>query len=80
MTDEEKFPETPGDPAEEPLAQEGRRTGPTWRAWILTILVAVVLSVSATMLLGGSASFRPDAAPANAQGGCGGGCCGDQGK
>ena len=38
---------------------EGRR-GPTWRGWVLSILVAVILSVTATLLLGGSAAFRSD--------------------
>ena len=57
---------------------EGRR-GPTWRGWVLFILVAVILSVTATLLLGGSGSFRPDRAMAAGSGGCGSGtgssCC-----
>ena len=44
-------------------AAEGRR-GPTWRGWMLSVLVAIILSVAAMLLLGGSASFRPDRAVA----------------
>jgi hypothetical protein len=42
---------------------EGQR-GPTWRGWVLSVLVAIILSVTATLLLGGSGSFRPDRAVA----------------
>jgi hypothetical protein len=63
---------------EDPSAAEGRR-GPTWRGWVLSILVAVILSVTATLLLGGSGSFRSDRAAAAGSGGCGSGagssCC-----
>jgi hypothetical protein len=38
------------------------RRGPTWRGWVLSILVAVLLSVTATLLLGGSGAFRSDPA------------------
>jgi hypothetical protein len=50
---------------------EGRR-GPTWRGWVLSILVAIILSVTATLLLGGSGIFRPDRA-ASGTGDCGSG-------
>ena len=57
---------------------EGRR-GPTWRGWVLSILVAIILSVTATLLLGGSGAFRSDRAVAAGSGGCGSGtgsnCC-----
>ena len=57
---------------------EGRR-GPGWREWVLSILVAIALSVTATLLLGGSGSFLPDRAVASgaAGNGCGAGssCC-----
>jgi hypothetical protein len=55
---------------------EGRR-GPTWRGWVLSILVAILLSVTATLLLGGSGAFRSDRAVAAGAGGCGAGssCC-----
>jgi len=55
---------------------EGRR-GPTWRGWVLSILVAVILSVTATLFLGGSGAFRSDRAVAAGAGGCGAGssCC-----
>jgi len=57
-------------------AAEDRR-GPGWRAWALSILVAIGLSVTATLLLGGSIAFRPEAAavPGAAGSGCGGPCC-----
>ena len=47
--------------------------GPTWRAWVVSIIVAIVLSVTATLLLGGS--FRLPGA--GVSGGCGSGsdCC-----
>jgi hypothetical protein len=43
----------------DPRVAEDRR-GPTWRGWVLSILVAVLLSVTATLLLGGYEAFRPD--------------------
>ena len=59
-------------------AVEGRR-GPIWRGWVLSILVAILLSVTATLLLGGSGAFRSDNAigPATGHGGSGAGsdCC-----
>lgn len=62
----------------DPHTAEGRR-GPSWQGWVLSILVAIILSVTATLLLGGSGSFRPDrvAASGVAGGGCGAGsgCC-----
>jgi hypothetical protein len=57
----------------------GGRRGPTWRGWVLSILAAIALSVTATLLLGGSDAFRLDrAVAAGADGsGCGAGsrCC-----
>jgi len=54
---------------------EGRR-GPTWRGWVLSILVAVILSVTATLILGGPGAFLSDRAVAGSGGsGCGGRCC-----
>jgi hypothetical protein len=59
---------------------EGRR-GPTWRGWVFSILVAVILSVTATLLLGGSGSFRSDraaesgAAGGGSRSGTGSSCC-----
>ena len=57
-------------------APEGR-SGPGWRGWVLSILVAVILSVMATLLLGGSLVGRltPPAASEATAGGCGGPCC-----
>lgn len=55
-------------------ALEGR-TGPTWRGFALSILAAIVLSVMATLLLGGSwSSYSLRPAAAGAAGGCGP-CC-----
>jgi hypothetical protein len=53
------------------------RRGPGWKGWVLSILVAVILSVTATLLLGGYGAFRSDRAGASgaAGSGCGGGCC-----
>ena len=56
---------------------EGRR-GPSWRGWVLSILVAILLSATATLLLGGSSAFRSDSAAAGAGGrgsGDGRSCC-----
>ena len=59
-------------------AAEGRR-GPGWKGWVLSILVAIILSVTATLLLGGSDAFRSDRAVAAGSigSGCGAGgsCC-----
>jgi hypothetical protein len=49
---------------------EGWR-GPGWKGWVLSILVAIILSVTATLLLGGSATFRSDRAIADGAGGNG---------
>jgi hypothetical protein len=53
------------------------RRGPTWRGWVLSILAAVILSVTATLLLGGSFAGRPEGPmdPGAAGSGCGGPCC-----
>ena len=71
---------------QEPTAEVQR--GPTWRGWVFSILVAVVLSVAATLLLGGSVSFSPEKVAATGASGSGSGsgagrsCCppGDAGK
>ena len=63
-----------------------RRRGPTWREWVLSILVAVILSVTATLLLGGYAAFRSERAIGAGMGSGGSGgvhsCCppADSGK
>jgi hypothetical protein len=48
------------------------RPGPTWRGMVPSILVAILLSVTATLLLGGSGAFWSDRAAAGA-GDCGSG-------
>ncbi len=61
----------------DPQTAESRR-GPTWRGWVLSILVAIALSVTATLLLGGSGAFRSDRVTAGAGGngsGVGRSCC-----
>ena len=58
-------------------AAEGRR-GTAWRGWVLSVLVAILLSLTATLLLGGYEAFRSDRAPAGAGGrgsGAGSSCC-----
>jgi len=59
-------------------AAEGRR-GPTWRGWVLSILAAILLSVTATLLLGGYEAVRSDRAVTAGSGGSGSGtgsgCC-----
>jgi hypothetical protein len=61
-----------------PHTAESQR-GPTWRGWVLSILAAIILSVTATLLLAGSGAFRSDRAtgPAAGYGGHGAesGCC-----
>ena len=59
-----------------PPAAEGRH-GPGWRGWALSLLVAIGLSVTAMLLLGGSVAFRPEggAVPGASGSGCGGACC-----
>ena len=47
--------------ANETHAAEFRR-GPGWIGWALSILVAILLSVTATLLLGGSGAFRSESA------------------
>jgi hypothetical protein len=53
------------------------RRGPTWRGWVLSILVAIALSVTATLLFGGSGAFRSDRPVAAGAGGyeAGRSCC-----
>jgi len=54
------------------------RTGPSWRGFVLAILVAIILSVMTTLLLGGSwSSYSLSPAAAGSSGGCGPGapCC-----
>ncbi len=51
---------------------EGRRGPAPWRAWILTIVAAILLSIATSVLLSGTLPFRwPWGADAAR---CGGGC------
>ena len=49
--------ESMGEAVGDPHTVEGRR-GPGWRGWLLSILVAILLSVTTTFLLCGSGAFR----------------------
>ena len=53
------------------------RRGPSWKGWALSILAAILLSVTATLLLGGSGAFQSDRPVAAEAGGYGAGrsCC-----
>lgn len=57
----------------EPEAED--RVGPTWRGLLIAVIAAVVLSVGATLLLGGTFGFTRQSAST----GCGAGtvsdCC-----
>jgi len=46
----------------------------------MTVLAAIVLSVAATLLFGGNDDFRAAPATVGNTAGCGGGCCGREGK
>ncbi len=64
------------DPSAE--AEGARRpAGPTWRAWLISILAAIVLSVAATLILGGSfrAPVASNGAAADNGAGRAGSCC-----
>lgn len=62
MTEEKEPLGSPETRAGENPPPEGSRPGPIWRAWVLSIVVAIALSVMATLLLGGSLSTRPGGA------------------
>ena len=78
MKDTTGTPDSTGtNAAGNPGVAEARR-GPSWRGWVLSILAAILLSVTATLLLGGSSAFRSDGAAAGAGGrgsGAGRSCC-----
>lgn len=54
------------------------RPGPTWRGWVISIFVAVILSVAATVILGGPFTWRASSAAPSAP--CGGPCCPPAGR
>lgn len=54
-------------------AVSDRRRGPTWRALVVSVIVAIVLSVAATLLLGGS--FHLPGGAGSSACGQGGDCC-----
>lgn len=53
--------------------EETMDKGTTWRTWVISVIVAVILSVTATLLLGGSFGLSGG----GVSGGCGpgSGCC-----
>jgi hypothetical protein len=65
MKDTTETPDSTETPGVVDLHTTDGRRGPTWRGWVLSVLVAIALSVTATLLLGGSGSFRPDRAGAS---------------
>ncbi|GAB4364764.1 MAG: hypothetical protein Kow00128_06730 [Deltaproteobacteria bacterium] len=75
------IPGAPGKPEEPELeelygighteADGGYRPGPTWRGLVIAVVAAVMLSVGATLLLGGSYGFTRGAS------GCGAGAVSD---
>ncbi|MCL5966851.1 MAG: hypothetical protein M1550_06590 [Deltaproteobacteria bacterium] len=66
--------------AEGEPASSGDRPGPTWRGWVVSILVAIILSVTATLLLGGSFGSDRLLSPGACATGPGGPCCPPAGK
>lgn len=62
-------------PTEEGRTIADRGPGPAWRGWVLSILAAVILSVAATLLFGGSIRLAPPSPPASGQAGAGDPCC-----
>lgn len=56
-----------------PERGEGERTRPTWRGLLIAVIAAVVLSVGATLLLGGTFRFTREGATS----GCGAGAVSD---
>jgi len=78
----------PGDPGnpegrepEEPFGidrpdRDGEhRPGPTWRGLVIAVIAAVMLSVGATLLLGGSYGFTRQGASSGCGAGAAGDCC-----
>ena len=81
MKDTTGMPDSTGtNAAGNPGVAEARR-GPSWRGWALSILAAILLSVTAMLLLGGFGAFRSDRAAASgaagggSRTGAGSSCC-----
>jgi len=49
--------------------------GPTWRGLVIAVVAAVMLSVGATLLLGGSYGFTRQGATSGCGAGAAGDCC-----
>jgi len=81
MEKEEQMQGTAGECSSEQASsrvEEARKDSPdlpapSWRAWVISIIVAVILSVTATLLLGGP--FRLGGTVPAAGCGSGGDCC-----
>lgn len=66
--------------AEGEPASPGDRPGLTWRGWVVSILVAIILSVTATLLLGGSFGVTRALPLGVCATGNGGPCCPPSGR
>jgi phosphate/sulfate permease len=75
MTNDRDEP-TRADPGGHAAGRE--KPAPSFRAWVVTILAAALLSAGATLLLGGS--DLADTPSAGAGRGCDTGCCGHAGR
>jgi len=72
--EEMKRQEAPGYGTDGSPYPAGSLPAPGWRAWMVSILVAIVLSVAVTLLLGGDFFFGADpSAPGGARPGAA--CC-----
>lgn len=58
-----------------PEGEEEYRSRPTWRGLLIAVIAAVVLSVGATLLLGGSYGFTRQGAASGCGAGGAGNCC-----
>ena len=56
--------------SDDEIKESGKSFRPTWRVWAVTIIIAIVLSVTATLLLSGSSSYRMGRATAGSDAGC----------
>ncbi len=58
-----------------PEREEEPRIGPTWRGLLIAVIAAVVLSVGATLLLGGTFGFTRQGAATGCGAGAASDCC-----
>ena len=55
--------------------EEEHRPGPTWRGLVIAVIAAIVLSVGATLLLGGTYRFSRQGAASGCGAGAAADCC-----